>query len=622
MVRRREAAKQEVALVFVKRRSPPVEKLEAIANTHVATAARTMPLALGAGVIYKGSPMLEDSPMASLQKDKTSGSARMRPRARLINVIGDELISDEPVAVVELVKNAYDADARKVSVRFEGASETLERIVVIDNGHGMSLQAVLDSWFEPGTATKRKGGKSPGGRPFQGAKGIGRFAAARLARHLFLQSRMADAPDAVYVLLDWGMFDEESYLDELTIDYETRAASIQPGTQLTLEGLRKRWEDSDFEELHARLSRLISPFEEIRDFEIELDIPARPDLSGTVEPPQLLLQPRYLLKGTLDATGSFSGEFQLDGVTTATFTQRKLGGTGVVPENCGPFSVEIRAWDRDREGLEPIAERTDQSITQIRRTLNAYCGVSIYRDGFRVHPYGEKGNDWLNLDLRSRQTPGKRLANNQIVGAIQISRDENANLRDRSTREGLVINPAYHEFQAWFMEIMLLLEEARYPLRPKRDVSTKADPIFESFDLTAARSAATTALGAEHPVTKSIIEAEKQVSEGVERIQEMFSRLLMSAGLGQMVDIVIHEIGAPLGKINRELVALEKKTGTVYPPTARSEIDDMCMRIKSWVVQIQSLRERLTLRHQQSEAVRPPLMFAKRLKTIFIYMPR
>ena len=168
----------------------------------------------------------------------------------------------------------------------------------------------------------------------------------------------------------------------------------------------------------------------------------------------------------MDARGRFSGEFQLDGVTTTTFNNRKIGGTGVEPEKCGPFSVEIRAWDRDREGLEPIAERTDQSITQIRRTLNAYCGVSIYRDGFRVHPYGEKGNDWLNLDLRSRQTPGKRLANNQIVGAIQISRDANADLRDRSTREGLVINTAYHDFQGWFMEIISLLEEEE-PVAPE-----------------------------------------------------------------------------------------------------------------------------------------------------------
>lgn len=110
------------------------------------------------------------------------GQATMRPRARLIALIGDELISDEPVAVVELVKNAYDADASKVRVAFKG--ENLldpDTLVVQDDGHGMELQTVLAGWFEPGTIHKKQGQRSPGGRLFQGAKGIGRFAAARLA---------------------------------------------------------------------------------------------------------------------------------------------------------------------------------------------------------------------------------------------------------------------------------------------------------------------------------------------------------------------------------------------------------------------------------------------------------
>jgi anti-sigma regulatory factor (Ser/Thr protein kinase) len=105
----------------------------------------------------------------------------MRARARLINLIGEELISDEAVAVVELVKNAYDADATKVEVRFEGSDpDHPSRLVVEDNGIGMDLQTVLGAWLEPGTILKKRNTRSPGGRLFQGAKGIGRFAAARL----------------------------------------------------------------------------------------------------------------------------------------------------------------------------------------------------------------------------------------------------------------------------------------------------------------------------------------------------------------------------------------------------------------------------------------------------------
>ncbi len=176
----------------------------------------------------------------------------------------------------------------------------------------------------------------------------------------------------------------------------------------------------------------MSPFQDVRDFEIALEIPGLPGLSGKVEPPELLLKPRYLLSGNVSAEGEFIGDLSVENKKTPI---RRMLARGTESLTCGPFELEIRAWDRDREGLQPIATRENMAISQIRKTLDAYCGVSIYRDGFRVHPYGETGNDWLNLDLRSRQNPVRNLANNQIIAAIKISRDDNPDLRDRSTRK-------------------------------------------------------------------------------------------------------------------------------------------------------------------------------------------
>src|ERR1700675_4701547 len=102
-----------------------------------------------------------------------SGHAIMRARARLISLIGDELISDEPVAVVELVKNAYDADAKIVRVAFSGPDIIdPDTLTVTDDGCGMTLQTVLGAWLEPGTVLKKRQERSPGGRLYQGAKGI------------------------------------------------------------------------------------------------------------------------------------------------------------------------------------------------------------------------------------------------------------------------------------------------------------------------------------------------------------------------------------------------------------------------------------------------------------------
>jgi hypothetical protein len=255
--------------------------------------------------------------------------------------------------------------------------------------------------------------------------------------------------------------------------------------------------------------------------------------------------------------------------------------------------VEIRAWDRDKEGLEPLGEELGMGIAEMRRTLNAFCGVSIYRDGFRVYPYGQKGNDWLNLDSRSRQNPVQALANNQVVAAIQLSRESNSELRDRANREGMVLNDEHAALEAWFVEVLLLLEKERYALRPRQESAEKAQPLFEAFDLSSTVKQVRTELGPKHPVTVLITDTDKKVREGVERVQEVFSRLLMSSGLGHMVDIVIHEIGAPLGKINRQLLLIQKEVETINDASLLERIKKKVESLKPWLEQIFNLRQRL-----------------------------
>ena len=521
----------------------------------------------------------------------------MRPRARLISLIGEELISDEAVAVVELVKNAYDADATKVEVKFEGDDPVKpESLVVTDDGIGMTLETVLSGWFEPGTVTKRKAITSPGGRLYQGAKGVGRFAAARLAQALFLETKCNGAKDGVTVLLEWGKFDEDSYLDEIKIEYEVRPLpEISHGTTLTLIGLRKKkeWEEEDFKELHNRLSRLISPFGEIKDFSVVLTIPGFPGLTGEVSPHELVQKPPYRLDGDLSSDGTFTGNVTVNGKTLREFKKHPLGNKGE-SVGCGGFSIEFRAWDRDRLGLSPLMLKYDLGLTDIRAILDQYCGLSIYRDGFRVHPYGAPGNDWLQLDYKSRQNPTIRLANNQIVAAIRCSRESNPELIDRTTREGLVHNNAYEQLKLWVVRILALLEEERYKVRPREE--NRVDEIhtlFEAFDLSPVVEEADRQLGKQHPVSKLVRKSDSNIREGVKRLQEHYSRLLMTAGMGQLVDLVIHEIGTPVGRANREVAHLEKLLHKQVASDQLKEVENSIASLKGWLEQIVALRARL-----------------------------
>lgn len=523
-----------------------------------------------------------------------SGTAIMRPRARLISLIGEELISDEPVAVVELVKNAYDADARDVTVEFEGNPDSPTRIIIKDNGHGMDLDTVLNAWLEPGTIAKKRAEHSPNGRTYQGAKGIGRFASARLGRTLMMETTKLGVPNSIIVIMSWGRFDDDSFLDEISVEYEVRDAPPEEcGTRLTIEQLpADRWGEEQYEQLHARLSRLISPFNEVEDFKITLEIPGHAEWSGKVETPDLVAHPKYWLNGNIDSEGFLSGEIAIEGRGVQKLSALQIASKGRRPI-CGPFRVEIRAWDRDREGLEPIAARESLSIAQVRKTLNTYCGVSIYRDGFRVHPYGETGNDWLSLDLRSRQNPVRNLANNQIIAAIRISRSENPQLQDRSTREGMIKNLEHSDLEEWFKQVLTKLEEKRYEVRPRQEKADTSEPLFEPFDVSDTVKQVRATLGVEHPITRLVEEAKKQIGDGVERVQEVYSRILMSAGVGHMVDIVLHEIGSPLGKINRELSILEKTLKDLLDEDDIEIVEQSIKAMKIWIEQIFNLRGRL-----------------------------
>ncbi|MFW0161466.1 ATP-binding protein [Actinomyces sp. SKVG-SVH-4(1)] len=156
-----------------------------------------------------------------------SGSGALRPKARLLRTLGSDLISSDKVAVIELVKNSYDADASVVLIRFHGPLEEAEgRIEVWDDGHGMDVATLQRSWLDIATDTKRRRPRSAGGRRVLGEKGIGRLAAARLGHEMMLVTRMTNT-DEVKLLIDWTDFDrEDAYLDQIEVAWEVGAPDV------------------------------------------------------------------------------------------------------------------------------------------------------------------------------------------------------------------------------------------------------------------------------------------------------------------------------------------------------------------------------------------------------------
>ena len=223
---------------------------------------------------------------------KTDATYTIRPAGRHLLTIGRDLIQDNYAAVVELVKNAYDADSPDVNIEFSASADGSGYTVVIsDHGHGMSRDDVINKWMVPSTLDKRERGRSPQGRKLQGSKGVGRYAASILGTDLFLET-VTPQREKTTVYLEWRDFEAAQYLDDVEILVETERVSARQGTQLTMKGNAEhlsQWDQKRFEKLRFELRKLISPASAAvsnEEFRINLTVQGFPCvyIKETIEP--------------------------------------------------------------------------------------------------------------------------------------------------------------------------------------------------------------------------------------------------------------------------------------------------------------------------------------------------
>jgi signal transduction histidine kinase len=482
------------------------------------------------------------------------GTSKLRARARIIRAIGADLISNEVVALVELIKNSYDADARNVTIVF---SEPLDiskgSISVIDDGIGMSLDVIKEAWLEPATISKARETYTAGGRRVAGEKGIGRFAAARIAQSMEMTSIAKGKRKKVSVRFDWGVFDNvDKYLDEIECSWEERPASSgeKHGTTLHLKDLNDSWGGQQFQKLRSELSRLVSPDDKDDEFIITLELPERfKDMAGRITPPPVLGRPHYKLVGEVDEKGQLRAEYYAPDNKEPVPIDDEILVNGLVPRS-GPFHFEFLVWDRDPDSLEPLADSLSSTVRDLRRDLDSASGISIYRDSFRVL-LADK--DWLGLDLRRVQNPTMRLSNNQIVGSVFISADGNRGLRDQTNREGIVSSPGFEDFKEILITVLSKLEVPRDTHKRGQQPAKPTTGLFESLDIGPLRDYVEKRYPDDAELKAFLSEHAKAFKHGVIEVQRVLARYRRLATLGQIIDVVLHEGMTPVAAISNEV---------------------------------------------------------------------
>lgn len=396
---------------------------------------------------------------------------KFRISSALKNIIGRDLITDDYIAVFELVKNSFDAHASRVDIYFKNIYGKNPKIVIVDNGKGMSYDDLLNKWLFVAYSAKKEGTEDDtydyrsniySKRFFAGAKGIGRFSCDKLGKTLYLET-LKDSQNAKIetLLTEWEKFEEniqDNFVDIAVLHstIEKSDYDLKHGTVLEITQLREVWDRNKFLKLKDSLSKLINPINENK-FEIfihveeELENDDEGDynkkVNGKVE--------NFIFDALNIKTTKIISNISENGkITTELFD----GGQRIyrIVEKNKDFlklqNIRYEIYYLNHSAKVTFAMKMGLPSIQ-------YGNVFLYKNGFRVYPYGETGEDPFKIDQRKSQGYNRFLGTREIIGQIQINGNNEHFIETSSRGDGLVKNEHYEELVEYFWIVLRRLEK-------------------------------------------------------------------------------------------------------------------------------------------------------------------
>jgi len=406
---------------------------------------------------------------------------RFKTNVQLKSIIGKDLINDDNIAILELVKNSFDANAKRVDIIFQNLkhnddktidtfSENTSRILIKDNGLGMDLNDIRDKWLNIAYSEK-KSNVHQHNRMMAGAKGVGRFSCDRLGEHLNLYARKKKTDKFTLLKIDWKKFeiqDGEKEIQSIVLDYEELSANelqkkdieyFEEGVILEIIKLRSNWVNeiknnngniiewntNKFVNLKKYLEKLINPNQafEKNDFGIYLNAPEFIEENNNKSNifDKFIGKIENKIFEKLDfKTTSIESEIIENGTINLT-TLKDKGQTIFWIKEKNEFHSYLKNIKLNIYFLNPYSKAFFTRQTGIRSV--DYGSIYLFINGFRISPYGEVDNDWLKLDQRKTQGYNRYLGTRELVGTIEIIDLEN-DFPIVTSREGLVENNSYN----------------------------------------------------------------------------------------------------------------------------------------------------------------------------------
>ena len=399
----------------------------------------------------------------------------------LKNLIGSELITDNFVAVFELVKNSFDAKASEVKIIFENIYSENAKIIIQDNGKGMDYDDLINKWLFVAYSAKRDGTEDSNKQInyYAGAKGVGRFSCDRLGRYLNLVT-IKDKPNAQIenLYVDWKKFEEDQKKEFIKIPVEHNVLSKAPynlkkGTILEISGINpEEWNRDNFIRLKDKLSKLVRPdlnkSKKQKPFKILLEVEAEKQNDLKEIETNREKGEGFVYRNTVNGEIENFIFDELDIRTTKIISEVSSDGKYISTKLIDRENYIYEIKERNKYGLlEDVSiqlyflNRAAKNIFTRKMGIEAvnYGNVFVYKNGFRILPFGEPRVDILGIDARALQGFSRYIGTRNLIGQIEIFGD-NKELRETTSRDGgLVKTKTYSELVDYFFESLRRLEK-------------------------------------------------------------------------------------------------------------------------------------------------------------------
>jgi len=402
----------------------------------------------------------------------------------LKNIIGKELITDDFIAIFELVKNSYDANAKKVQIIFENVKKENKtngsKIFIVDDGDGMTLNDIQNKWLFIAHSEKKEITKNIDNdendfrdkiqkrRIKAGAKGIGRFSCDRLGAELNLITKKGHEKIFHKLYTNWKKFEEDTtkefqtvkvdydYLDNLNEEDNLPIQNFEKGTILEIYSLNSEWDSDKILKLKRYLQRLINPLEETEFYNFEIFLLAKEFLNND-EKARKKDKEFDIINGPIKNI-----VFENLGIkTTQINCTIDANGEKIFTEiiDKGNFILSLEEKN-DYKLLKNIKIKLFYLNKSAKQSFSMLMGIDpirygsifVYKNQFRILPYGDEDNDWLELEKRKTQGTRRYIATREVLGRVEINGDQSGFVEASSRDSGFYKSDNFDQLKKFLME--------------------------------------------------------------------------------------------------------------------------------------------------------------------------